>query len=120
MTDITQKLIKSDGLTEIKDGETFDVLLLTRSRENVRLNAGGIGVLVEPLRQGDTPWQVYFCDMRIIVGKDGWLEDNNSSYEEPDELYSNQTDLFRDEPTGLASKLTHVFVSGSAHTPVDN
>ncbi|RYX78818.1 hypothetical protein EON76_03835 [bacterium] len=119
MTDITQKLIESDGLTEIKDGETFDLLRLSRSRERVTVHSGGISIDVDPQRRNDEPWYLVFNWLLTAVG-DTWFENDTHHKHKASNVFSTDSALFAHPELGLASKLTHVFVTGGSHNPVDD
>lgn len=121
MADITQKLIDSEGLIELQEGEHFDPLRLTRSREVVSVFSGGVSVLMEPTKNEDGPWQLMFLSMIALFGtEEGYFVDDSSriQYVLPIEPFSRETTLFR-SGYGTVSKLTHVHVSCARITPRD-
>lgn len=121
MTDITQKLIESEGLIELKPDEHFDPLRLVRSRELVSALSGGVSVDLSPIKQGDGPWQIIFNAMMALFDTEGgYFEDDSSRalYLQPIEPFSNETILFHSQH-GTMSKLTHVYISGRRVTPLD-
>lgn len=117
--DITQKLIESEGLTEIKDGETFDLVQLTRSRETVTVHSGGICLDATPQQRNDEPWCVVFSWLLTAVG-DTEFEKDKQHVHKGSSVFSTNSVLFAYLELGLTSKLTHVFVSDASYAPVDD
>lgn len=119
MTDITQKLIDSEGLTEIKNGETFNLLRLSRSREMVSVYSGGVGISVDPERRNDEPWYIVFNWLTTAIGET-WFQTDTHHKHKGSFVCSGDSVLFIHPELGLTSKLTHVHVGGGSHTPVDD
>lgn len=115
MTDITQKLLDSEGITEIKEGETFDLHVLSISFDWVTVYSGAVGVdvrpLVRPLDRNDGAKYLRFERLTTMMGYT-WFERMIGHEHRSSAIFSADSVLFANRDMGLTSKLTHVYVSG--------